>query len=93
MFSKGNFSGQFRRTPTVSIGGATKSESKEELIRRAQEERKQREADRSKDTAVLHIQAGVRGFLARRRVRRLARQELESLQQRMTSQSSVPVWT
>ena len=43
MFGKGNFSGQFRRLPTVSIGGASKSESKEELIRRAQLERRQRE--------------------------------------------------
>ena len=87
MFNKGNFSGQFRRTPTVSIGGATKFESKEELIRRAQEERRQREADRTKDTAVLHIQALVRGFLARRRVRRLARGEVGLLHQEILRQS------
>ena len=43
MFGKGNFSGQFRRLPTVSIGGASKSESKDELIRRAQLDRRQRE--------------------------------------------------
>ena len=45
MFGKGNFSGQFRRLPTVSIGGASKSESKDELIRRAQQERRQREVN------------------------------------------------
>ena len=50
MFNKGNFSGQFRRTPTVSIGGASKSESREEVIRKAQQERSQREAERSKIT-------------------------------------------
>ena len=88
MFNKGNFSGQFRRTPTVSIGGASKSESREEVIRKAQQERSQREAERSKHSAVLHIQAAVRGFLARRRVRRLSRQELERLQQKISKQTS-----
>ena len=43
MFGKGNFDGQFRTTPTVSIRGATKSESKEQLLRRAHEERQRRE--------------------------------------------------
>ena len=49
------------------------------------------QADRSKDSAVLHIQSVVRGFLARRRVRRLARQELEVLHQHILTQKSVPV--
>ena len=43
MFGKGNFDGQFRTTPNVSIRGATKSESKEQLLKRAHEERLQRE--------------------------------------------------
>ena len=46
MFGKGNFNGQFRTTPTVSIRGATKSESKEELLRRAHDERLRREVNR-----------------------------------------------
>ena len=49
------------------------------------------QADRSKDSAVLQIQSVVRGFLARRRVRRLARQELETLHNQMTAKTSVPV--
>ena len=36
MFGKGNFDGQFRTTPNVSIRGATKSENKEQLLKRAQ---------------------------------------------------------
>ena len=43
MFGKGNFDGQFRTTPNVSIRGATKSENKEQLLRRAHEQRSQRE--------------------------------------------------
>ena len=38
------------------------------------------QADRRKATAILHIQSLVRGFLARRRVRRQARGWLETLQ-------------
>ena len=55
MFGKGNFSGQFRRLPTVSIGGASKSESKDELIRRAQQERRQREVI----IALTHVLVGL----------------------------------
>ena len=43
MFGKGNFDGQFRTTPNVSIRGATKSENKEQLLKRAHEQRSQRE--------------------------------------------------
>ena len=43
MFGKANFDGQFRTTPNVSIRGATKSENKEQLLKRAHEQRSQRE--------------------------------------------------
>ena len=36
MFGKGGFEGNFRTTPNQSIRGASKGESKEELLRRAQ---------------------------------------------------------
>jgi ubiquitin-protein ligase E3 C len=37
------FNGEFRRKPEVSIRGASKKETKEELLRRAQLERSKRE--------------------------------------------------
>ena len=37
------FNGEFRRRPDVSIRGASKKESKETLVKRAQEERQKRE--------------------------------------------------
>jgi hypothetical protein len=43
MFSKGNFEGEYRSRPTVSIRGATRGESKEELLHRAHQERAARE--------------------------------------------------
>ena len=43
MFGKGNFDGQFRTKPSVSIRGATKSESKEQLLKRVHDERLNRE--------------------------------------------------
>ena len=67
MFGKGNFDGQYRSTPTVSIRGASKHENREQLLKRAHDERVSREADRRKATAILSIQSLVRGFLARRR--------------------------
>jgi ubiquitin-protein ligase E3 C len=38
-----NFDGDFRRRPVVSIRGASKKESKAELLERTQRERNQRE--------------------------------------------------
>lgn len=40
-----SFDGEFRRKPVVSIRGASKKESKEELLHRAQRERSQREVN------------------------------------------------
>jgi len=81
MFGKGNFDGQFRTTPNVSIRGATKSESKEQLLKRAHEERLQREAQRNETSAAIKIQSLVRGHLARVRQKKKVRMELESLHQ------------
>jgi len=81
MFGKGNFNGQFRTTPTVSIRGATKSESKEELLRRAHDERLRREAERNADSAAIRIQSLIRGYLVRVRQKRRVRKELEALHQ------------
>ena len=47
MFGKGNFDGQFRTKPSVSIRGATKSESKEQLLKRVHDERLNREVPTS----------------------------------------------
>ena len=37
------FNGEFRRKPTINVGGASKKESRTELFQRAQEERVKRE--------------------------------------------------
>eukprot|EP00092_Neocalanus_flemingeri_P033885 GFUD01036847.1.p1 GENE.GFUD01036847.1~~GFUD01036847.1.p1 ORF type:complete len:1078 (-),score=314.76 GFUD01036847.1:112-3345(-) len=81
MFGKGNFDGQFRTTPNVSIRGATKSESKEQLLKRAHHERLQREAQRNETSSAVKIQSLVRGHLARVRQKKQVRKELESLYQ------------
>ena len=45
MFGKGNFDGQFRTKPTVSIRGASQSENREQLLKRAYDERQNREVN------------------------------------------------
>ena len=90
MFGKGGFEGNFRTTPNQSIRGASKGESKEELLRRAQEERKAREAKRNKTAAATKVQALIRGHLARCRYRKQARKEFEVLQKRIQSDKNPP---
>ncbi len=43
MFGKGHFEGQYRTKPVVSIRGASKYETKKELLERAHQERANRE--------------------------------------------------
>ena len=43
MFGKGHLEGQYRTKPVVSIRGATKYETKKELLERAHQERANRE--------------------------------------------------
>ena len=90
MFGKGGFEGNFRTTPNQSIRGASKSESKEELLRRAQEERKAREAKRLKNGAATKVQALVRGHLARCQHKRQARKEFGELQKKIQSDKNPP---
>ena len=42
------FNGEFRRRPQVNIRGASKKESKEDLVKRAKEERQRREVSGNK---------------------------------------------
>ncbi len=61
------FNGDFRSRPNVSIRGASKKESKEDLVRRAKEERQKREDRRLQEKSAVRIQSFVRRFLAQRR--------------------------
>jgi ubiquitin-protein ligase E3 C len=90
MFGKGGFDGQFRTTPNQSIRGASKTESKDALVRRAHQERSQREARRRETVAAVRIQAAVRGHQARARHRGQARQELGRLQAALQSDQAGP---
>ncbi|XP_053485781.1 ubiquitin-protein ligase E3C [Ictalurus furcatus] len=64
MFS---FEGDFKRTPKVSLGGATKKEEKASLLHRTQEERRKREDERKRLKSAIVIQSYIRGFQERKR--------------------------
>jgi len=90
MFGKGNFDGQFRSTPTVSIRGASKSESKEQLLQRAQEQRNLREVQRKETSAAIKIQSFVRGFLTRCRHRQMVKHQLNTWKQSVDASGQTP---
>ncbi|MCJ8731205.1 hypothetical protein PDJAM_G00196620 [Pangasius djambal] len=64
MFS---FEGDFKRTPKVSLGGASKKEEKASLLHRTQEERRKREDERKRLKNAIIIQSYIRGFQERKR--------------------------
>ncbi|XP_060731491.1 ubiquitin-protein ligase E3C-like [Tachysurus vachellii] len=64
MFS---FEGDFKRTPKVSLGGASKKEQKASLLHRMQEERFKREDDRKRLKNAIIVQSYNRGFQERKR--------------------------
>ncbi|KAL7875505.1 hypothetical protein AOLI_G00104680 [Acnodon oligacanthus] len=64
MFS---FEGDFKRTPKVSLGGASRKEEKASLLHRTQEERRKREDERKRLKNAIIIQSYIRGFHERKR--------------------------
>lgn len=62
MFS---FEGNYKRTPSQNLGGASHTNDRETLIRRAQLERQKRAEIRRQHTSAITIQSYVRSFLSR----------------------------
>jgi len=90
MFGRGHFEGDFRTKPNVSIRGATKSESKEELLKRAHDERLQREAKRKEHSSAIKIQSLVRGFLTRVKHKKFTRDKFSELQKEVQTGKVTP---
>ena len=72
-----SFNGTYRRTPTVSFRGNSKTESREELLERAQKERHKRETDRNQKAAALKIQKHYRGYVIRQKHKQTLRGEFD----------------
>ncbi|XP_060771202.1 ubiquitin-protein ligase E3C isoform X1 [Neoarius graeffei] len=74
MFS---FEGDFKRTPKVSLGGASKKEQKASLLHRTQEERRRREDERRRLKNAVIIQSYIRGFQERKRQHGIQRSQFD----------------
>jgi len=74
-----SFEGDFRRKPTVSMRGSSTAESKEQLLLKAQQERKRREAVRLQNASAVKIQSAYRAFIARKHLRNQLRQSFDLL--------------
>uniref|UniRef100_A0A2C9KEQ7 Ubiquitin-protein ligase E3C n=1 Tax=Biomphalaria glabrata TaxID=6526 RepID=A0A2C9KEQ7_BIOGL len=61
-----SFNGDFRQKPVQSLRGASKNEKKENLLQRAQEERRKREALRLQIASATLIQSHYRGYNIRK---------------------------
>lgn len=70
MFS---FEGNYKRTPSQNLGGASHTNDRETLIRRAQTERQKRAEIRKQHTGAITIQSCVRSFLCRIKCKQDAR--------------------
>lgn len=64
MFS---FDGDYKRTPLQSLGGASHSNDRETVIKRAQQERLKRAENRRQNVSAVTIQSAVRSYLQRKR--------------------------
>ncbi|XP_062850560.1 ubiquitin-protein ligase E3C isoform X2 [Trichomycterus rosablanca] len=74
MFS---FEGDFKRTPKVSLGGASRKEEKASLLHRTQEERRKREDERKRLKNAITIQSYIRGFQERKRQHGVQRSQFD----------------
>lgn len=71
MFS---FEGNYKRTPSQNLSGASHTNDRETLIRRAQLERQKRAEIRKQHTGAITIQSCVRSFLSRVKCKKDAQQ-------------------
>lgn len=74
MFS---FDGSYKRTPSQRLGGASQTNDRETLIRRAQQERQKRAECRKQQIGAVVIQSHVRSFLIRIKYKQLAREQFD----------------
>ncbi|KAL7306120.1 hypothetical protein TKK_0001569 [Trichogramma kaykai] len=83
MFS---FEGDYRRKPQQNLAGASRRDEKATLLKHAQLERIKREQQRKKHNSTVKIQAFVRSFIVRQRIKKDQRCEFDQLQQAISSQ-------
>ncbi|CAL7940939.1 unnamed protein product [Xylocopa violacea] len=76
-----SFEGDYRRKPQQNLAGASRRDEKSVLLQHAQLERLKREEHRKRHNAALKIQALVRGFIVRKRMKILKRNEYDEEQQ------------
>lgn len=74
MFS---FDGSYKRTPSQRLGGASQTNDRETLIRRAQQERQKRAECRKQQLGAVVIQSHVRSFLVRIKCKQYARDQFD----------------
>lgn len=74
MFS---FEGNYKRTPSQNLSGASHTNDRETLIRRAQLERQKRAEIRKQNTGAITIQSCVRSFLSRVKYKKESRSSFD----------------
>lgn len=76
-----SFEGDYRRKPQQNLAGASRRDEKSVLLQHAQFERSKREQQRLRHNAALKVQAVVRGFIVRKRMKIAKRKEFDEDQQ------------
>jgi len=84
-----SFDGNFKRTPSQSLGGASRQEPKSALLERTQENRRQREEHRKRVSSAVCIQSFYRACKVREKLRCQARVEFDSLCSSIQQGSSI----
>ncbi|XP_014775603.1 ubiquitin-protein ligase E3C [Octopus bimaculoides] len=88
-----SFEGEFRRGPIQSFRGASTKECKEDLIKRAQEERLKREEFRIQNESAVKIQTLFRGYRTRKKEAMRLRELFDSKLSTFPKQSLVNIET
>lgn len=69
-----NFNGDYKRTPLQSLGGASQSNDRDTVIKRAQQERQRRAEIRRQNSGAVTIQSSVRSYFMRKKYKEFERQ-------------------
>ncbi|XP_018909316.2 ubiquitin-protein ligase E3C-like isoform X2 [Bemisia tabaci] len=82
-----SFEGQFRRLPEQNLAGASRKQERDELLQKAHFDRKKREDDRKRLVCAVQLQAAIRSFIARQKVKAILRSEFDQAVKQSERQS------
>lgn len=82
-----SFEGDYRRKPEQCLSGASVITERNELLQHARQQRQKREEHRKRTRSTILIQAYLRSYLTRKKIKAIERNKFDAMMQELKNQS------